>query len=176
MKSLRRYSIVSMFLALAIVIGYVESFIPLFIPGFKLGLANVIIMIMIYEFKWYEAFLVDVLRIIILGIIFGTLLNPIFFMSLVGGLLSFIVMLIFSKLKVFSIIGVSVLGALSHSFGQIIVAMIILSLNAVIYFFPFIALLSLGSGILSGLIARTYLKRSITNNYIDVNNKFNDND
>lgn len=176
MKSLRRYSIVSMFLALAIVIGYVESFIPLFIPGFKLGLANVIIMIMIYEFKWYEAFLVDVLRIIILGIIFGTLLNPIFFMSLVGGLLSFIVMLIFSKLKVFSIIGVSVLGALSHSFGQIIVAIIILSLNAVIYFFPFIALLSLGSGILSGLIARTYLKRSITNNYIDANNKFNDND
>ncbi|MCR5350270.1 MAG: Gx transporter family protein [Acholeplasmatales bacterium] len=171
--SLKRYSIIAMMLAIAIVVGYVESFIPLFIPGFKLGLANVVIMIMLYEFKWYEALLVDVLRIIILGLIFGTIFNPIFFMSLAGGLLSYVVMLIFSRIKIFSIIGVSIIGAVSHSFGQIVVAIIILSLNAVIYYLPFIALFSLGCGIVSGIIARTYLKRSITGNFIN-NNKENE--
>lgn len=175
MNNVKRYSIISMMLAIAIVVGYLESFIPLFIPGFKLGLANVIIMIMLYEFKWYEALIVDILRILILSLIFGTLFNPVFFMSLVGGLLSYFVMLVFSRFKFFSIIGVSILGAISHSFGQIVVAMIILKLLQVIYYLPFVAILSLGSGILSGIIAKTYLKRSITNNFINNDKENNDN-
>ena len=57
-----------------------------------------------------------------------------------------------------------------HSFGQIIVAIFIIGTNAVIYYFPFVGLLSLGSGILSGLIAYTYLKRSITGRFVEVKN------
>lgn len=165
-KDLKRWIVISMLMAMACVLSYLESFIPVFIPGVKLGLANVIILIMLYEFKFYEAGIVDLLRIIVVALIRGTIASPTFFMSLAGGILSYIVMLIFSKIKIFSPIGVSVLGSISHCLGQIIVVVIIINLDAVLYYLPFIVVLSIITGILSGFIARTYLNRSITKNVL----------
>ena len=165
---IKRIAVIAMMLALAIILSIIESFIPVFIPGFKLGLANMIILIMLYEFKSYEAFSVQILRILIQGLLRGTLFQPIFFMSLVGGILAFLVMWLFSRLKLFTPIGVSVIGAVFHSTGQIIVAIVIMSTAAIAYYLPFIALLSVGTGILSGVIAYTYLKRSITARFIEV--------
>ena len=165
-KRLLRYSIIAMMLAIAVVASYLESFIPVFIPGVKLGLANVVILIMLYEFKFYEAGIVDILRILIVAIIRGTLLTPTFFMSLSGGVLSYLLMLLFSKVKIFSPIGVGIIGSIAHVFGQILVAIWIMGTNAVLYYLPFIMLLSLATGILSGFIAKTYIKRSITQNFI----------
>jgi heptaprenyl diphosphate synthase len=159
-----------MLLAMAIVVSVLESFIPMFIPGFKLGLANVITLIMLYEFRSSEAFLVQILRIVIVGLLRGTFLSPIFIMSISGGLLSFLFMWIFTKFKLFTPIGVSVLGAVTHSLGQIAAAIFIIGTDAIMYYFPFIGLLSLGSGILSGVIAYTYLKRSITGRFVEVKN------
>lgn len=167
MKNVKRVCILSMLLAMAIVLNILESFIPVFIPGVKLGLANIIILIMLYEFKVYEAFLCDILRIIIVGLLRGSFLSPTFLMSLGGGMLSFIIMLLFSKIKLFSPIGVSVLGAISHSVGQIIFAIIILGSRAVVYYLPFIAILSVFTGILSGVITNVYLKNSITKRFIN---------
>ncbi len=169
-RPLLRLSIIAMLLAVAIVLSYLESFIPIWIPGVKLGLANVIILIMLYEFKFYEAGIVDILRILVVALIRGTFMSPTFFMSLSGGILSYFVMLLFSRIKVFSIIGVSVLGSISHGVGQIAVAIIIMGTQAVAYYLPFILLLSLGTGILSGFIARSYLKRSITKRYLSEEN------
>ena len=166
-KSLKRWMIIAMLMAMATVLSYLESFIPVFIPGVKLGLANVIILIMLYEFKFYEAGIVDLLRILVVALIRGTLMTPTFLMSLSGGILSYIVMLIFSRIKVFSPIGVSVLGSISHSIGQIIVVIIIINLDAVLYYLPFILVLSLATGILSGFITKEYLKRSITKNILE---------
>lgn len=160
--SVKRVSVLAMLLAMAIVLSIVESFIPVFIPGVKLGLANVIILIMLYEFKISEAFVVEVLRIVLVGLLRGTLLSPTFLMSLSGGLLSFFVMFLFSRIKLFSIIGVSVLGSVSHCGGQILVAMWIMSADAVVYYLPFIAVLSVLTGGVSGIIAKLYLRRSIT--------------
>ena len=174
MYNIKRISIIAMLLAMAIVVRVLESFIPMFIPGFKLGLANVVILIMLYEFKSYEAFSVQILRIIIVGLLRGTFLSPIFIMSLSGGLLSFFFMWLFTRVRLFTPIGVSVLGAVTHSLGQIVAAIFIIGTNAIIYYFPFIGLLSLTSGILSGVIAYTYLKRSITHRFINVKN-FNNN-
>ena len=165
-KDLKRWIVISMLMAMACVLSYLESFIPVFIPGVKLGLANVIILIMLYEFKFYEAGIVDLLRIIVVALIRGTIASPTFFMSLAGGILSYIVMLIFSKIKIFSPIGVSALGSISHCLGQIIVVVIIINLDAVLYYLPFIVVLSIITGILSGFIARTYLNRSITKNVL----------
>ena len=78
-KSLKRWMIIAMLLAMAVILGYIESFIPIFIPGVKLGLANVIILIMLYEFKFYEAFIVDILRILVVALIRATLMTPTFF-------------------------------------------------------------------------------------------------
>ncbi len=164
--NIRRLAIISMLLAAAIVVNYLESLIPMVVPGVRLGLANVIILIMLYEFKWHEALAVDILRILIVSLIRGSFLTPAFYMSITGGILSYLVMLLFSKLKFFSPIGVSVLGAIAHATGQIIACMIIISLDSVIYYLPFIAILSVLTGILSGVIVRIYLKRSITNRFL----------
>ena len=170
-KKLKRLCVISMLIAISSVLSYLESFIPVFVPGVKLGLANVIILIMLYEFKFYEALIVDILRILVVSLILGTIGSPKFFMSLSGGLVSYCVMLLFSRIKVFSPIGVSVLGSISNAFGQIIVAIIIMGTKAVIYYLPFIALLSLMTGILSGIITKVYLKRSITGMFVEINNK-----
>lgn len=160
--SLKRLSVLAMLLAAAIVLSIVESFIPVFVPGVKLGLANVIILIMLYEFKVSEAFCVELLRIVLTGLLRGTLLSPTFFMSLSGGVLSFFIMLIFSRVRLFSVIGVSVLGSVGHCGGQILAAIWIMSADAVVYYLPFIAVLSVMTGIISGIITRLYLRRSIT--------------
>ena len=76
-------------------------------------------------------------------------------------------MFIFSRLKFFSPIGVSVLGAVAHAFGQILIAIILLSSQAVVYYLPFIALLSVLTGVFSGILTRVYLKRSITQKFLN---------
>ena len=123
-----------------------------------------------YEFKFYEAFIVDILRILVVALIRATLMTPTFFMSLSGGILSFIVMLIFSRIKVFSIWGVSMLESIAHGIGQILIAIFIVGTSAVLYYLPFIVLLSIGTGVFSGILAKAYLKRSITNKYIQEDN------
>ena len=167
MSQLKRWSIIAMLLAMAIVLSIVESFIPVWVPGVKLGLANVIILIMLYEFKSYEAFLVQLLRIFLASLMRGTLFGPQFAMSITGGLIAFMVMFLFTRVKIFTPLGVSVVGSVSHSFGQIIAAIWLLGTGAVIYYLPFIMLLSLLTGIFSGFIADSYLKRSITKRYVE---------
>lgn len=164
---MQRLCVMAMLTASAIVLSILESFIPVFVPGVKLGLANVIILIMLYEFKVYEAFGVNILRLLLVGILRGTLLSPTFLMSLSGGMLSFLIMFLFSRIKVFSCIGVSVLGSVGHATGQILVAIIMLSTSAVLYYLPFIGILSVLTGALSGVITRIYLKRSITKRFIE---------
>ncbi len=167
MKNLKRTCILSMLLAMAIVLNMVETLIPIFIPGVKLGLANIIILIMLYKFKPTEALIVNLLRIIIVGLIRSTLLSPTFLMSLTGGILSYLLMLLFSRGKIFSPIGVSVLGAVGHTVGQIVIAIILLDTTAVVYYLPLIAILSVFTGVFSGMLARAYLKRSITKQFLE---------
>lgn len=167
MKNLKRTCILSMLLAMAIVLNMVETLIPIFIPGVKLGLANIIILIMLYKFKPTEALIVNLLRIIIVGLIRSTLLSPTFLMSLTGGILSYLLMLLFSRGKIFSPIGVSVLGAVGHTVGQIVIAIILLDTTAFVYYLPLIALLSVFTGVFSGILARAYLKRSITKQFLE---------
>ena len=167
MNKTKRLCIIAMLLAMAIVLNILESFIHFGIPGVKLGLANIIILIMLYEFKSYEALVVDVLRIVLVVLLRGNFLSPTFIMSLSGVLLSFLIMYLFSRIKVFSPIGVSVLGAVSHATGQVIAAILMLGTQAVIYYLPFIGILSIGTGIISGIITRLYLKKSITARFLN---------
>ena len=166
MSRVKRFTIIAMLLAIAIVLNVLESF-TIFIPGVKLGFANIIILIMLYEFKPAEALMVDILRIFMVGLLRGSFLSPTFFMALSGGLTSFIIMFLFSRIKIFSPVGVSVLGSISHATGQIFVAIGLLGTNAVVYYLPFIALLSILTGILSGIIAKVYLAKSVTKQFLN---------
>ncbi|MDE7263639.1 MAG: Gx transporter family protein [Anaeroplasmataceae bacterium] len=167
MSKTKRLCIIAMLLAIAIVLNILESFIPVFVPGVKLGLANIIILIMLYEFKPTEALLVNLLRIILVGLLRGNILSPTFLMSLSGGVLSFLLMYLFSRIKVFSPIGVSVIGAVSHAMGQVAIAIILLGTKAVIYYLPFIGILSIITGIFSGILTKVYLSKSITARFLN---------
>ncbi len=142
-------------LAISIVLSIVESFIYLGIPGVKIGLANVITLIVMYAYSEKDALLITALRICLVGMLRSTL--PTFLLSLSGGALAFGLMFLFKKINKFSVLSVSIMGSIGHSIGQIIMAMIILSTKELIFYLPFILLLSIPTGIITGLVSKRFL-------------------
>ena len=163
MKNVHKLALLGILTAGAIVISILESFIPsIGIPGIKLGLANIVILVTLYELGIWEAALVNLLRVLVANLVRGNFLSMGFVMSITGALFSLGIM-IFLKLviKKFSIIGVSVVGALFHVFGQILVAMIYLGGPAIIYYLPFIAISSIVTGILVGIVAKLIINTKV---------------
>lgn len=161
--SVHKIAILGVLTAAAIVIGIVESYIPsIGIPGVKLGLANIMILVTLYELGILEAVFVDLLRVVVVGLVRGTIFGMGFFMSLAGAVLSLGIMIVFYLLiKKFSIIGVSVIGALFHVFGQILVALIYLGTSYVFYYLPVIALSAIVTGVLVGITANLIIRTGI---------------
>ncbi len=149
---------ISILASIAIVLSILESFIPTGVPGVKIGLANAIVLICFYMYSPKEALIVDFLRIFLVGLLYSGLFSQSFLLSLVGGILSYLAMLLFFKIKKDNIFLVSIFGAVFHSIGQILVAMIILSSLEIIYYLPIIFSLSIPCGILTAIIARLTLK------------------
>lgn len=163
MTNPHKISLMAMLISIAVVLAIFEGFIPSFgVPGIKLGLANIIILVTMYEIGAKEALIVNLGRVYLANLLRGTILGMGFFMSLAGATLSFLVMLLFYKLiKKFSIIGVSVIGSLFHILGQILVAMAYIGSSVVIYYLPFIALAALVTGVFVGFISKAIIKSKI---------------
>ena len=147
----------------AIAIAILESFIPsIGIPGVKLGLANIVILVTLYELGVVEAIFIDLLRVFLVGLLRGTIFGMGFFMSLAGAVLSLGIMILFCLLiKRFSVVAVSVLGSIFHVFGQILIAMIYLGTAYVILYLPIIALSAIITGVFVGITARLIIKTGI---------------
>ena len=158
--NVHKLALISLLTALAIVIVIAESFIPsIGIPGVKLGLANIVILVILYELGIVEAILVDLLRVFIVGLMRGNIVSMGFVMSITGATLSLSVMIIFYLLtKKFSIVGVSVIDSIFHVTGQVVVAMLFLESRYVLYYLPFIALSAIIAGIFVGIVARLIIK------------------
>jgi heptaprenyl diphosphate synthase len=158
--NVHKLALISLLTALAIVIAIAESFIPsIGIPGVKLGLANIVILVILYELGIVEAILVDLLRVFIVGLMRGNIVSMGFVMSITGATLSLSVMIIFYLLtKKFSIVGVSVIDSIFHVTGQVVVAMLFLESRYVLYYLPFIALSAIIAGIFVGIVARLIIK------------------
>ena len=161
--NVHKITILAILIAGAVVIGYLESLIPsIGIPGVKLGLSNIIILIVLYELGIWEAALVSLSRVLLVSLLRGTLLSMGFVMSLAGAVLSLGIMIIFYLLiKKFSIIGVSVIGALFHVFGQIGVAMIYLSTAYILYYLPIIAISAIITGIIVGIVSQIIINTKV---------------
>lgn len=161
--SIRKMAITAILTAGAIVIGIIESFIPsIGIPGVKLGLANIVILITLYELGILEALFVNLARVFIVGLVRGTIFTMGFFMSLAGALLSLGIMILFYLLiKKFSVIGVSVIGAIFHVVGQILVAWIFLSTPYILFYLPIIAISAIITGTLVGIVANLVIKTGV---------------
>lgn len=147
----------------AIVIAILESFIPsVGIPGVKLGLANIVILIILYELGIVEAIVVNLLRVLVVGLVRGTFLSMGFLMSLTGAVLSLGIMILFYLLiKKFSIIGVSVIGSVFHVTGQIIIAMFFLGTAYIFLYLPVIAISAIITGVFVGIVAKLIIKTGI---------------
>ena len=160
MKNKRgRVAVFGVFTALALIFSYVELLIPinLGIPGAKLGLANLVIIIVLYQTDWKEALLLSVVRIVLAGFLFGNLFGILY--SLAGGILSLAVMALLKRSGAFSIIGVSMAGGVSHNVGQLIMAMLVVETYAVGYYLPVLLIAGLITGTLIGIAGREMLKR-----------------
>lgn len=160
MKNKRgRVAVFGVFTALALIFSYVELLIPINfgIPGTKLGLANLVIIIVLYKTDWKEALLLSVVRIVLAGFLFGNLFGILY--SLAGGILSLAVMALLKRSGAFSIIGVSMAGGVSHNVGQLIMAMLVVETYAVGYYLPVLLIAGLITGTLIGIAGREMLKR-----------------
>ena len=154
----KQITLLAMLLALALVLSIAESFIPFGVPGLKIGLANMVILLAIYYFGFWIALAIDVLRVLISSIALGTFLAMGFAMSMAGALLSFFIMYIFYRwLKIFTPVGTSVAGAYSHALAQILVGVIYLGTWSVFYYFPVMALASLITGTFNGFVVELIL-------------------
>ena len=150
-----------MFTALALIFSYVETLIPFHIgiPGVKLGLANLIIVVALYKMSLKETYLLSVVRVVLSGFIFGNYFSIIY--SLAGGLLSLTVMALLKKKGGFSILGISIAGGVCHNIGQLVIAMAVVETFSVIYYIPVLLIAGLITGLLIGIAADGMLKRLV---------------
>ena len=151
---MRKTAELGFFLAVALILSYVESLIPITfgIPGIKLGLPNMIVVLLLFGQRYgaKEALLVNGMRIVLSGFMFSNLYAILY--ALAGAVFSFVAMLIGKRLRCFSVIGVSVLGGLFHNIGQAVVAMIVVETFAVSYYIPFLIVAGMITGAFLGLI------------------------
>ena len=147
------------YIALAMILSYVESLIPFSfgIPGIKLGLTNVVTVIMMYTYGIPVALGVAVLRAVLSGFMFGNAFSIIY--SVAGCVLSFIFMYILKKTNHFAIISVSAAGGVMHNVGQLIVAANVVKTYSVIYYAPVLIIAGVFTGIIIGIVSDEIVKR-----------------
>lgn len=154
----KRISNYGLLIALAFIFSYLESLIPVSgpVPGIKLGLANVVVMITLYKLGAKEAFAMAIVRVILVGLTFSNVSMMMY--SLAGSLLSCITMILLKRTKKFSMVGVSVLGGVMHNVGQIIMAIIVLGTIQLYYYLPVLIISGIVAGVLIGILGTQIIK------------------
>ena len=159
-KRIKRITLLALFTSVALLLSYVEMLIgPLFtgVPGIKMGLPNIAIMLVLYRIGTKEAIAVSFIRIVISSILFGNI--TMFWYSVAGAALSLAVMILLKKLDILSSLGVSVAGALAHNIGQILVAMLLMQTTQIGYYMIVLSITGIVSGIFVGLLGGFVIKR-----------------
>ena len=152
-------ALAAMLAALALIFSYIEAILPLSagIPGVKLGIANLVVIVALYVLGFKYAMIVNVLRILVAGLLFNGAFGAMY--SMAGGVLSLTVMYLLKKTNLFSTVGISMAGGVAHNLGQLLVAALIVSTMKLFYYFPVLLFSGMISGILIGIVAALTLKR-----------------
>lgn len=147
-----------MMTALALIVTYIETLIPfqLGIPGAKIGLTNIVILVVLYRGSFFDALTVSAIRIAAVGFLFGNLSMILY--SLAGGLLSLAVMQLMKRSRVFGILGISAAGGVAHNMGQLLVAAAVLENRNLFYYLPFLAIAGVVTGLCIGTAAQAVLR------------------
>ena len=149
----------AMFLALALILSYVESLIPFFfgVPGMKLGLPNLVIVMILYCMGTKEAYLVSIVRVLLSGFLFGNLFSIVY--SLAGAMLSLTIMMLLKRTNKLKVITVSAIGGICHNIGQLIVAALVVESYNIFYYTPVLLIAGLITGIIIGVISQEMILR-----------------
>lgn len=150
----------ALLLALGLILSYLESLLPVMYfvpPGVKLGLSNLVTMFVLYQFGGKDALLILSLRVVLSGFMFSGLTSIIFGMA--GGALCVIVMSLLKRIGIFSVMGVSMAGAVCHNLGQLIAACFVVSNANMLYYLPILCAAGLISGIVTGYISALLINR-----------------
>ena len=153
-----KIAFLGMFTALAMIFSYIETLIPSFvaIPGVKLGLANIAIIVILYKVGWKEAIAISLIRVVLSSILFSTVLSMLY--SLAGAILSLAAMIILKKFNL-SKVTISVIGGVFHNIGQIAVAILMTETSELVYYLPVLLITGTISGIIIGLIGAITVKK-----------------
>ncbi len=152
-KGTKKIAGAALLAALALIFSYIEFLVPISLaaPGIKLGIANIVIVIALYKLGWRWALPVNVTRVLLSALLFGSLFSALY--SLSGAMLSFAVMALLIRSGKFSIAGVSMAGGVAHNAGQLAVACLAMQTTDVLYYYPVLLIAGLATGIGIGIIA-----------------------
>jgi Predicted membrane protein len=154
-----KIAVYGLLIALALILSYIETLfpIPVPVPGIKLGLANLVVLTALYSMGWKDALVLAIVRVVLVGFTFGSLSTMLF--SLAGGLLSWLMMSLFQKSSLFSMVGVSIIGGIFHNIGQIIVSIFVVENENLIYYLPFLLISGVITGTVIGILGAIIVKR-----------------
>lgn len=154
-----RIAVSAMFAALALIFSYIEAILPLStgIPGVKLGIANLVVILALYNMNFRYAMGINVIRILVAGLLFNGLFGALY--SLAGGVVSLTVMWLLKRTGLFSMAGVSMAGGVAHNMGQLLVASALVSNLKMFVYLPVLMFSGIAAGILIGITASVINER-----------------
>lgn len=146
-------------IALAMIMSYIEALVPLSfaVPGIKMGLANIVIIFVLYKIGTKEAILVSIIRVILVSLLFSNVMAMAY--SIAGAVLSLGIMWILKKIDKFSVIGVSIAGGIMHNVGQIIMAVILLGTEQIALYLPVLIITGTATGVVIGIVSGLVINR-----------------
>lgn len=155
----KKMTTLALLISVAMILSYIESIVPAFVavPGVKLGLSNIATVFALYTLGWPAAIVVSVIRVLLSALLFGNI--PSLTFSLAGAFLALASMIPLSKVNLFSSIGISVVGAISHNTGQIIAAAIVMETLGVTYYLIPLLLSGTIAGVVIGIISGSLVER-----------------
>ncbi len=152
---IRKLVFIAIMISISVVLSIIETAISgmiFIVPGVKLGLANVVTLIILMTLGEREAFLVVFTRILIVALTYSGLFSNSFWISITGGMLAILAMILIKKTKL-SLYSISVFGSLMHMVGQITAAIIVSNTETLIYLLPYMIALSIPTGLITAYLA-----------------------
>lgn len=159
MKKTKKIALLGLTVSLAMIMSYIEVLFPLSfaVPGIKMGLANIVIVFVLYRMSLKDACIVSLIRVFLVALLFGNTMSLAY--SLAGAILSLALMALLKKTEKFSVVGVSISGGVMHNAGQILMAVILMGTAQIAYYLPVLIITGTITGVGIGLVAALVIDR-----------------
>lgn len=156
----KKIAILGVLTSVALVLSYLEAIIPPIysaVPGIKVGLPNIVIILILYRFGFKQAISVSLMRVFIVALLFGNAMTLAY--SLSGAILSLLAMVLVRRIDKFSQVGVSIIGGVMHNLGQVLVAIVLLHSTLIGYYMLILTFTGTLAGVVVGIAGSLLIRR-----------------